>query len=211
MGFDLFHTYQFSILFVLAYQVNPFGRMDLLQSWWVRVGSARANRAHLLSLNAWAQSRKRLLLFLFLTWIHRSSSSPSTSTFWRYNIFSASVTVASGSLRERSPDFLLRFDNSAIQIIDFGQIIFLRTLFKLTILQQLQPCLPFINVFIQLSSHQIGLCLRLQAFFHLVVVYAHFDSVNCCFFLPHLFLQLLIGNRHVVLGSRAFHLDRQLL
>ena len=33
MGFDLFHTYQFSILFVLAYQVNPFGRMDRLQSW----------------------------------------------------------------------------------------------------------------------------------------------------------------------------------
>ena len=52
MGFDLFHTYQFSILFVLAYQVNPFGRMDLLQSWRVRVFSARANRTHLLSLNA---------------------------------------------------------------------------------------------------------------------------------------------------------------
>ena len=211
MGFDLFHSYQFSILFVLADQVNSFWRMDVLQSWWVRVAGARANGTHLLSLNAWPQSRKRLLLFLFLTWIHCSSSNPSTSTFWRYNIFSANIIVPTGSLSERSSDFIVWFDNSAIQIIYFGQIIFLRTLFKLTILQELKSCLSFINVFIQLSSHQIGLGLRLQPFFDLVVVYSHFDSVNCCFFLLHLFLQLLIGNRHVVLRSGAFHLDRQLL
>lgn len=211
MGFDLFHSYQFSILFVLADQVNSFWRMDVLQSWWVRVAGARADRTHLLSLNAGPQPRKRLLLFLFLTWIHCSRSNPSASTFWRYNIFSASVIVSSGSLSERSSDFIFWFDNSAIQIVDFGQIIFLRTLFKLTILQQLKSCLSFINVFIQLSSQQVGLGLWLQPFFDLVVVYAHFDSVDGCFLLLHLLLELLICNRHVVLGCGAFHLDWQLL
>jgi hypothetical protein len=52
MGFDLLHSYQFSILFVLADQVNSLGRLDLLQSWRIRVVGARANSTSLLNVNA---------------------------------------------------------------------------------------------------------------------------------------------------------------
>ena len=144
MGFDLFHAYQFSILFVLADQVYSFGRMDVLQPWRIRVFGTQANTTSLLNLNARSQPRECLLLFLLQSWINCSCPNTSTSTFWRYNIFSSSFI----SLRKRSSNFIFCFHTLRIHIISLRQIIFLRTLLKLTILKQLKPRLSFIDVLI---------------------------------------------------------------